>query len=33
MSYSSTKKKVLRNIKSLLEEKPFKQDERENIFQ
>jgi hypothetical protein len=33
MSYSSTKKKVLRNIKSLLEEKPFKQDEGEKIFE
>ena len=33
MSYSSTKKKVLRNIKSLLEKKPFKQEQGEKIFE
>ena len=33
MSYSSTKKKVLRNIKSLLEKKPFKEEQGEKLFE
>ena len=33
MSYSSKKKKVLRNIKSLLEKKPFKEEQGEKLFE